>query len=99
MKRKLDLKENELYKRIDEVLHYVWDPIGISDEPWARDEYESRVPQVFSLVVNQATPQAIADHLMEVVRKDMEVTSNERHTMRVAELLLAYREKIFGEDS
>jgi len=99
MKRKLSIKEKELYQRIDEVLHYVWDPIGISDEPWARDEYESRVPQVFSLVVNQATAQDIVDHLMEVVREDMGITSNKGRTMDVAELLLAYREKIFGEDS
>ena len=43
--------ELELYKRCDEVLHYVWDPIGISDVPEARDEYESYLPTVWRLVI------------------------------------------------
>ncbi len=48
--RKLSDRENELYQRVDEVLHYLWDPIGVSDVPGARDEYHSYVPQVFSLL-------------------------------------------------
>lgn len=29
----------ELYRRVDEVLFYVWDPIGVANSPAARDEY------------------------------------------------------------
>jgi hypothetical protein len=39
MGRKLSPEQNELYKRVDEVLHYVWDSIGVAGEPHARDEY------------------------------------------------------------
>ena len=39
-------EEIELYKRVDEVLHYLWDPIGVAEEPWARDEYYSYLPKM-----------------------------------------------------
>jgi hypothetical protein len=38
-------KDKELYRRIDEVVHYLWDPIGVSDVPEARDEYHSYLPE------------------------------------------------------
>ena len=51
------------YRRVDEVLHYLWDPLGVSDVPEARDEYNSYLPHVFSLVVRRASAQEIADFL------------------------------------
>lgn len=39
MGTKLEPREEELYRRIDEVFHYVWGPIRISGIPMARDEY------------------------------------------------------------
>lgn len=47
MGRKLSAFERELCLRINEVLYYVWDPIGVADTPRARDEYDSYVLQVF----------------------------------------------------
>jgi len=48
MGQKLPPKQLELYKRIDEILFYRWDPIGVSDGAWARDEYQSYLPQYLS---------------------------------------------------
>ncbi len=31
--------EAELFRRVDEVAHYIWDPIGLCGHPEARDEY------------------------------------------------------------
>ncbi len=45
-----NLDNRELKRRVDEVLYYVWDPIGVSDEPFARGEYHSYVPRVSQLV-------------------------------------------------
>ncbi len=47
MGQELSPKENELYRRTHEVLHYIWDPVGVSDEPRARDEYQGYLPQFF----------------------------------------------------
>lgn len=46
-------QQNELHKRIDEVLYYLWDPIGISDEPCVRGEYSSYVSSIFNFVINE----------------------------------------------
>ena len=39
-------KDAELYRRLDEVAHYIWDPIGISNVPDARDEYRAYLRDV-----------------------------------------------------
>ena len=56
--------DEELHRIIDEVLHYIWDPIGISDEPGARTEYHSYVPEVLEILKNGGNEQLIANHLM-----------------------------------
>lgn len=43
-------KQKELYQRIDEVIHYIWDPIGINGAPKARDEYYSYLPEILRIV-------------------------------------------------
>tara|TARA_R110002072_G_scaffold266301_1_gene425152 strand:+ start:5080 stop:5358 length:279 start_codon:yes stop_codon:yes gene_type:complete len=37
---------DELERRVDEVLFYNWDPIGINHYPAVRDEYQSYVPSI-----------------------------------------------------
>jgi hypothetical protein len=58
--------EQELYQRIDEVLHYLWDPIGVAREPFARDEYAAYVPEVFGLVAEGASEQKLMGYLLQV---------------------------------
>ncbi|EGQ8024292.1 hypothetical protein [Vibrio vulnificus] len=65
MGHKLPPEQLELYKRIDEILYYKWDPIGVSDSGWARDEYQSYLPQLFSLVMKSQSPQEICKYLTE----------------------------------
>ena len=60
MERRLDSGQKKIFQRVDEVLHYIWDPIGVSEIPVARDEYHSYTPQVFSLLLKGATAKDIA---------------------------------------
>jgi hypothetical protein len=46
---------DELRRRVDEVLYYIWDPIGVSDQPYARGEYEGYVPKVLQLCPTMTT--------------------------------------------
>jgi hypothetical protein len=32
--------DEELYRRVYEIAHYLWDPIGIAEHPEAHDEYQ-----------------------------------------------------------
>jgi len=43
-------RETAFEIRVNEILHYRWDPIGIWDQPSARDEYDSYAAQVVSAV-------------------------------------------------
>ena len=41
-----NFQENELERRVDEVLFYIWDPLGFKGEPFARTEYRNYVEEV-----------------------------------------------------
>ncbi len=43
-------KDAELYQRVEEVVHYLWDPIGVCNIPQVRDEYHSYMTAIFSRV-------------------------------------------------
>jgi hypothetical protein len=45
----------------------VWDPIGIRDEPNARNEYDGYIGRAFELLVAGATDSEIEEHLLWIV--------------------------------
>jgi hypothetical protein len=57
----------EVKHEIDRILWGVWDPIGVNEDPNARDEYSSYVNGVFELLVNGVSDDAIAAHLLAIV--------------------------------
>ena len=73
MRKKLSENQLKLYKAIDEILWNDWDPIGVSKFPEARDEYNSYLPHVFSLVIKNASANEIGQYLFFVETKSMEV--------------------------
>ncbi len=86
--------KNELRKRVDEVLFYVWDPIGVAEEPFARAEYEEYVPRVLELL-NANDTAGIANYLAETELTTMGLSrADTEKCQRVAELLLVHKEAI-----
>jgi len=57
--------ETALLRAVDEVLFYVWDPIGINDDPTVRDEYYSYVPQVFEYLRADLPESEIREQIMK----------------------------------
>jgi len=94
MNSKHDPKYKELYRAADEVLHYIWDPIGISDIPQARDEYHGYLPHVLGLLQSGGTQEQIASYLSNIISTRMELSENSAHDLEVAELLVNWREYI-----
>jgi hypothetical protein len=94
-KRSLDNKsEVELRQLIGEVLHYLWDPIGVKDEPHARDEYADYVSQIFDLVVKRYPTDEIAERLSSIMETYMGITITEDirdENLRLAGIMLTYR--------
>ncbi|MBW4461545.1 MAG: hypothetical protein KME47_15100 [Nodosilinea sp. WJT8-NPBG4] len=95
MDRSLLSPDEELYRRSDEVLHYLWDPIGVAGMPGARDEYDAYLPQVFSLLKAGARADEIADYFTEVSTQAIGLGSNRERDRQIAELLLEWKTKIF----
>lgn len=85
------LHDRELFRRVDEVLHYLWDPIGVSGIPLARDEYQSYVPQVVALLDENSDAEQLARYLNEVVTERMGLSENADATLQVVAILLDWK--------
>ena len=99
MGRKMTPADEELYRRVDEVLHYIWDPIGVSHATTARDEYHSYLPHVFSLLKTNAAAEHIAAYLSDVSSQQMGLPGNRTKDLRLAELLLDWKHTIHDKYS
>ncbi len=94
---KLSRQDDELIKRVDEVLHYLWDPIGVRDTPAARDEYASYVNQVFKLLKDDASIEQISKHLgnLKGMSMGMPQSGNNDSEKEIASILIDWKELIF----
>ena len=98
MGEKLSQKELALYRAVDEVLHYVWDPIGVSGAPRARDEYFSYLPKVYAIVKAGSEAESIAHYLSEVCNDVIGLPANTEHNLKVGRILVEWRETIDESD-
>lgn len=92
MGNKLPPAQLELHKRIDEILYYKWDPIGVSDGDWARDEYHAYLPSVFALAMENKSAEPIAKYLSQVSTERMGLPATPEHDMKIAALILEVKE-------
>lgn len=81
-------RDLELYSRIDEVLHFIWDPIGVAGIPEARDEYDGYLPQVFRLLKENTGEERIASHLLGVATHDMGTVADPSRARMAASALV-----------
>ena len=102
MGQRLSPDQLELYQRVDEVLLYMWDPIGVAGCPEARDEYHGYLPHVFSLLVNQGTAEDIVAYLVKIETDNMGLSMSDRvreRAQKVAEVLEQYHDFIRSRTS
>jgi hypothetical protein len=83
-------KIEELNQRIDEILYYEWDPIGVSDEPCARAEYSSYTMTILKYVLKEDLHQ-IANQLSKIETDSMGLTTNKERNLKIAQRLLDYK--------
>ena len=88
MDKKLSPRQMELYKRIDEILFYKWDPIGVSDSDWERDEYHSYLPQVFSCALEPNPVESISNYLSVISTENMGLSPMPEHDLEIANLIV-----------
>ncbi|MBV6483865.1 MAG: hypothetical protein KFKLKKLM_00324 [Flavobacteriales bacterium] len=80
----------KLYKSIDEILWFDWDPIGINNIG-IRDEYQGYLPHIYKLKIEGASKTEIAKYLDEVVTERMGLESNIKFSEEIAEKILALK--------
>jgi hypothetical protein len=93
----LSEKQRELLLRVDEVLHYMWDPIGVCDFPDVRDEYSSYAQHVLSMLIRGDGEEAISEYLRNIRVVNMGVGKLPHNSSEdeVAQLLVDWKELIF----
>jgi hypothetical protein len=94
MNKPVTPKDVELFSRVDEVIHYVWDPIGVAQEPWARDEYNSYLSQIFEMTRDTVGVEYIATLLNEIATERMGLNPNMQHCLIVAGLLREWKSRL-----
>lgn len=80
-------KDFLLYKKIDDILWFDWDPIGINDIA-PRDEYQGYVPEIFGLVKVKADKQEIANRLYKLETENMGISGTIENCLIVADKIL-----------
>lgn len=86
-------KPDELERRVDEVLYYKWDPIGINHYVSARAEYRSYVPSILqSLKLGDSVK--LIEKMQDIERNSMGLEGEESNAKEIAELLLSHKEAI-----
>lgn len=84
---------DELERRVDEVLFYKWDPIGINHYVSARSEYRSYVNRILQELRNGDLKSLVAQ-LENIQINSMELGLEESNAQEIAELLLSHKEAI-----
>ena len=95
---KITNQEKELIKRINKVLFCVWDPVGVYTEPEARDEYDSYVPQVFSLLKQSNPSENLKKYLFDIAKKEIASEVTEDNLKEVVELLTNWKEVLLNKN-
>ena len=91
MTNKLIPQDRKLLNIVGEVLHYIWDPIGVSGVPQARDEYDGYVGPVFTLVHSGAVVSDISVHLQRIASERMGLPGRQERSDAAATVLIDWR--------
>jgi hypothetical protein len=79
-----------LYRLCDEALYYVWDPLGASGAPEARDEYSAYVPHVYELARWGKSDELVA-YLTSILRDRMGLKADEAYSAKAVDFIMRGR--------
>jgi len=92
MTHQLNRQDQELLCIVGEVLHYIWDPIGVAGVPQARDEYDDYVGPVFTLLRSGASDADISAYLEQIVVNRMGLPDRKERSNEAASVLTDWRD-------
>jgi hypothetical protein len=68
-------KWRETWDAVRQILLSKWDPICVSVEPAAKDEYDSYIGGIYGLLDRGVTAEQLSEHLFEIETKQMGLTN------------------------
>jgi hypothetical protein len=84
----------EIQDAIRAVLFNDWDPIGVSDDPRLRGEYDSYIAPIYHILTGSRSEQKLVDCLHGAERDSMGLSGGStEHLQRIAQTLLALNVK------
>ena len=83
-------KEFITYKKIDDILWFDWDPIGVNDLA-PRDEYQSYVPDIFNLKKSGASREEIAKKLFYFETVTMGMGGTLENCLTIADKIISVK--------
>jgi len=81
----------DLKRRVSEALYYIRDPIGVNNNPMARSEYESYVPEILKLVEESEDIKPISGRLSKIASVGMVLSPDTVKCDLTAELLKQHK--------
>jgi len=94
MEDRLGPEEQALRRAVGEVLHYIWDPIGLSGSVQARDEYDGYIDHVCGLLWDGADAIQISKHLVQLADQNMGLPDTQGRSDLAARKLLEWRDAV-----
>jgi hypothetical protein len=93
----LSTEQKAFYKKVAELLWKKWDPIGVNDgdNEWD-DEYDSYVPHIFRLAIEDNDAIRIAASLTSSVEQNIGLGPDKAADLRVAELIVQAKIEMLG---
>jgi hypothetical protein len=83
---------------VDEVLHYLWDPIGVAGAPETRDEYQGYVGPVLAMLQSGASESELSTYLSRVADEDMGLASERALADQAASALIKWQRFFEGQE-
>ena len=80
---------NTLEAAVQRILLQEWDPIGIRDVREARDEYDSYVLGICTMLREGQTAEKLSQHLRWIESEHIGLDGDELHTERIAKRLVS----------
>jgi hypothetical protein len=99
MGTKMDAEEILIYKKIEDILWFDWDPIGINQFLEARDEYQCYLPVIYNLKKTGADVEIIAQTLNKFETVNIGISGSLERCTKVAKKIRLLFKLKFKVDS
>ena len=88
------MKHATFLTRVDEVIYYLWDPVGVSDEPDTRDKYKNYADHIFLMITREdAGEEEIIKYLLETETEITLLPPTFIRAIKIAKILIELRDK------